>query len=68
MDFASFVVNYGYDAAKWYQGKQRVDQYNALADQQLAAANAMQKRITEDMERFQACKQDLLAREGLAAP
>ncbi len=68
VDVASFVANYGYDATKWYQGKQRVDQYNAIADQQLAAANAMQKRIAEDMERFAACKQDLLAEEGLAAP
>jgi hypothetical protein len=68
VDFASFVVNYGYDMAKVKQSLDRVKQYTTLADQQLAAANAMQKRITEDMARFKACKEELFAREGVREP
>lgn len=64
--FGDFVVQYVYDAKKWYESRERILQQNEVNNQELVAVKAWDNVLKKDMERFKGCKSQLLEREGIS--
>ncbi len=53
---ASFIVDYGYDATKWYQSRQRILQQAQLSEMHLAAVAALKKQVERTVGKLQECR------------
>ena len=55
--FASFIVNYTYDATKWLESRDRILQFSELAEDELKAVNALGKQIKRTMGKLKECRE-----------
>jgi len=57
--FASFIVDYTYDAKKWLESRDRILQFSELADYELKAVSALGKQIKKTMEKLKNCREGI---------
>lgn len=55
-ELASFVADYGYEAARWTAAYNRIVQQHKLADEQLKAVNALKLQIERTAKALQTCR------------
>ncbi|MDR3469706.1 MAG: hypothetical protein P4M07_27565 [Xanthobacteraceae bacterium] len=55
-DLASFIVDYGYDAVKWKESRDRIVQQYQLSDQGLEAVAALKAQIECTVQRLHDCE------------
>ena len=53
---ASFLVDYGYESAKWGASRARILQGAAFSDQELRAVEALSQQMERSVARLQACR------------